>query len=135
MKKAQVALEYLVIISFGLMVLIPLAIYLRGSASNYSNDVNLILASQSLEKLGQAIDWVNLQGEPAKIKVKILIPNQVENISFLGRVMVWKVRTPAGVSDLYYVATANLTGSLPTLPGIYEVMVEAEEGGVRVYVG
>lgn len=135
MKKAQVALEYLVIISFGLMVLIPLAVYLRSSALNYNQDVNLVLASQSLEKLGQAIDWVNLQGKPAKLKVKILIPNQVENISFKGRVMVWRVRSQAGVSDLYYVATANLTGSLPTLPGIYEVMVEAEEGGVRVYVG
>jgi len=135
MKKAQAALEYLVIICLGLTILIPLAIYLHISASNYSQDVNLLLASQSLEKLGQVIDWVNLQGEPAKIKVKILIPNQIENISFLGRVMIWKVRTSAGVSTLYYVATTNVTGNLPDLPGIYEVVVEAEERGVSVYVG
>lgn len=132
--KIQVALEYLIIISFALMVLIPYLLYLQNASQNLKEDNNLVIASNSLKKIGEMADWVFSQGEPARIEVLVQIPPNVEEISFNGKVMNWKVRTSAGLSDIYYISIANLTGNLPTKPGYYKILIQAIENGVNISV-
>jgi len=132
--KIQVALEYLIIISFALMVLIPYLLYLQNASQNLKEDNNLVIASNSLKKIGEMADWVFSQGEPARIEVLVQIPPNVEEISFNGKVMIWKIRTSAGLSDIYYISIANLTGSLPTKPGYYKILIQAIENGVNISV-
>ncbi|MGC9200589.1 MAG: hypothetical protein ACP5F8_01320 [Candidatus Aenigmatarchaeota archaeon] len=132
--KAQIATEYLILVSFSLMVLIPYILYLY-SISQQSNEQNILtVASESVKKIGEACDWVYLQGEPAKITIKIAIPKNVEEISFLNRTINWKVRTSAGVSDIYYNCIANVSGYLPIKEGEYYVSIQAFKGGVNINV-
>lgn len=132
--KLQIATEYLIIVSFALMVLIPYILYLYSASLQYQEQNSLTIASESVKKIGEACDWVYLQGEPAKLTLKILIPKNVENITFLNKTIVWKVRTSAGVSDVYYNCLANVTGYLPNREGEYLVSVEALKGGVKISV-
>lgn len=132
--KAQIATEYLIVVSFALMVLIPYILYLQTVSQNFSEENALTSASNSVQKIGQAADWVYSQGEPAKLKILIQIPNNIENISFLDKTIIWKVRTSSGVSDIYYNSVANLTGSLPTNPGYYNVLVQASKNKVSISV-
>lgn len=133
--RAQVALEYLIIISFALMILVPYVLYLQNVSKDLSEDNNLSIASNMVQKIGQAADWVHSQGNPARISILIQVPRNVEEISFQGKKMVWKVRTSAGVSELEYISSANLTGSLPIAPGYYDVLIQATEEGVNISVG
>ncbi|MEM7826462.1 MAG: hypothetical protein QW451_02430 [Candidatus Aenigmatarchaeota archaeon] len=132
--KAQIALEYLIIISFALMVLVPYTLYLQNVSRDVSEENDLAIASSMVQKIGQMADWVHSQGSPARASILIQIPRNVEEISFEGKQMTWKVRTRAGISEIYYISSANLTGSLPTTPGYYEVLVQAIERGVNVSV-
>ena len=132
--KAQIATEYLIIVSFALMVLIPYTLYLQNVSQSFTEDNNLIVASNSVQKIGQIADWVYYQGEPAKLRIVVSIPKNVENISFIDKTMNWKVRTGAGVSDIYYNSIANLTGNLPTVPGYYNVLVQAMGNKVNISV-
>jgi uncharacterized protein (UPF0333 family) len=132
--KLQIATEYLIIVSFALMVLIPYILYLYSASLQYQEQNSLTIASESVKKIGEACDWVYLQGEPAKLTLKILIPKNVENITFLNKTIVWKVRTSAGLSDVYYNCLANVTGYLPNREGEYLVSVEALKGGVKISV-
>ncbi|MEM5773348.1 MAG: hypothetical protein QXL86_03975 [Candidatus Aenigmatarchaeota archaeon] len=132
--KAQVAIEYLAIVSFALLVLIPYALYLQSVSRNLNEDNSLTIASNSVQKIGQTADWIFSQGEPAKITILIQIPSNVEEITFNGKIMNWKIRTSAGLSDVYYISAANLTGSLPTSPGYYNILIKAIEGGVNISV-
>jgi hypothetical protein len=132
--KAQVAIEYLMIISFALMILLPFFLHLQTVSSNLSDDVNSAIAFYSMKKIGEMADWVYSQGEPAKITFLIQIPKNVEEISFNGKIMIWKVRTSSGISDISYTSIANLTGSLPTKPGYYNVLAQATENGVKISV-
>ncbi|MEM5853549.1 MAG: hypothetical protein QXG39_02990 [Candidatus Aenigmatarchaeota archaeon] len=132
--KSQVALEYLMVISFALMVLVPYTLYLQTVSQNLKDDNNLLVASSSVQKIGQMSDWVFSQGEPAKVTILLQIPNNVEEISFNGKMMKWRVRTSSGVSDIYYFSTANLTGNLSTNPGYYYVSIQAMKDGVNVSV-
>jgi len=132
--KLQIATEYLIIVSFALMVLIPYILYLYSASLQYQEQNSLTIASESVKKIGEACDWVYLQGEPAKLTLKILIPKNVENITFLNKTIVWKVRTSAGLSDVYYNCLANVTGYLPNREGEYLISVEALKGGVNISV-
>jgi uncharacterized protein (UPF0333 family) len=132
--KLQIATEYLIIVSFALMVLIPYVLYLYSASLQYQEQNSLTISSESVKKIGEACDWVYLQGEPAKLTLKILIPKNVENITFLNKTIVWKVRTSAGLSDVYYNCLANVTGYLPNREGEYLVSVEALKGGVNISV-
>ena len=132
--KLQIATEYLIIVSFALMVLIPYILYLYSASLQYQEQNSLTISSESVKKIGEACDWVYLQGEPAKLTLKILIPKNVENITFLNKTIVWKVKTSAGLSDVYYNCLANVTGYLPNREGEYLVSVEALKGGVKISV-
>ena len=132
--KLQIATEYLIIVSFALMVLIPYILYLYSASLQYQEQNSLTIASESVKKIGEACDWVYLQGEPAKLTLKIVVTKNVENITFLNKTIVWKVRTSAGVSDVYYNCLANVTGYLPNRDGEYLVSVEALKGGVNISV-
>jgi len=132
--KLQIATEYLIIVSFALMVLIPYILYLYSVSQQYQEQTSLTIASESVKKIGEACDWVYLQGEPAKLTLKILMPKNVEGISFINKTIVWKVRTSAGISDVYYNCLSNVTGNLSNKEGEYFVLVEAVEGGVNIGV-
>lgn len=132
--KSQVATEYLIIVSFVLMVLIPYILYLTNMSQSFSEDNTLTVASDSVQKIGQTADLVYSRGEPAKLKISILIPSNVEDISFIGKTMTWKVKTSSGVSDIYYNSVATLKGSLPKTPGYYNVIVEATDSEVNINV-
>jgi len=132
--KAQIATEYLIIVSFALMVLIPYVLYLQNVSQNFSEDNSLTVASNSVQKIGQTVDWVYSQGEPAKLKIQIFVPNNVKSISLASKTITWKVRTSAGISDIYYTTAANLTGNLPSTSGYYNILVQATESGVNLSV-
>jgi len=114
--------------------LLPYALHLQTVSQNLREDNNLAIASNSLQKIGQVEDWVISQGEPAKITILVQIPANVEEISFAGKMMKWKVRTSAGLSEIYYISSANLTGSLPTTPGYYNLLIQAMGNGVKISV-
>jgi hypothetical protein len=132
--KSQVATEYLIIVSFVLMVLIPYILYLTNMSQSFSEDNTLTVASNSVQKIGQTADLVYSRGEPAKLKISILMPSNVEDISFTGKTMTWKVKTSSGVSDIYYNSVATLKGSLSKTPGYYNVIVEAKVNEVDINV-
>ena len=130
--KAQVAVEYMIIVGFAIMVLIPYILYLNDLTTNYSTEKRLALAKNCVDKLGETIDWVFSQGEGAKTKIELLIPDGTESIQFINKTIILKIRTSSGISDVSYTAVANITGSIPTYPGYKIVFVEAVKGGVNV---
>jgi hypothetical protein len=133
--KAQVAVEYLIIVSFALMILIPYVLYLNDLSQSYSETNKLTIAKNSVEKLGRSINWVYSQGEGAKMEIEILVPDGVESIQFLNNTVIWKVRTSAGISDIHYTTVTNVTGNIPPTPGYKVVLIQAFRGYVNVSTG
>jgi hypothetical protein len=133
--KAQVATEYLIVVSFALMVLIPYVLYLMQVSTSFQQDNSLDVASATVQKLGQTADWVYSQGSPSRLELSLTIPQGVQNITFNGKTMTWKVKSGSGYSDIYYNSVARLNGSLPTSPGDYRVLVTAMDSYVNISLG
>jgi len=132
--KSQVAVEYLIIVSVAFMILIPTILYLNQSFIGYSDDNKLSKASETVKKIGQTADWVYSQGPPAKQTIEIFIPKDLEEISLNNKTVLFKVRTSAGVSDIFYESVAPLNGTLPSNSGYYFISLTAFQDYVNISV-
>ena len=132
--KSQVAVEYLIIVSVAFMILIPTILYLNQTFIGYSDDNKLSKASETVKKIGQTADWVYSQGPPAKQTIEIFIPKDLEEISLNNKTVLFKVRTSAGVSDVFYESVAPLNGTVPSNSGYYFVSLTAFQDYVNISV-
>jgi hypothetical protein len=132
--RGQVAIEYMIVVSFALMVIIPYALYLQDVSTSFARDNDLSMASNDVQRIGQTADWVYSQGPPSKMQLTLSIPSGVEDITFVNKTMTWRMRVGSGYSDIYYNSVAPLNGSLPTVEGYYNILVSSTGTGVDITV-
>jgi len=132
--KLQVAVEYMLIVGFALMVLLPYFLYSRDLSIRYSQENSLLDAKNSVEKLGQLADLVCSQGEPAQVVTSVVIPSNVERVVIQNKTIEFKVRTLAGTSDIFYTTTCNVSGNLSNIRGNIDVLIKAISDGVQIEV-
>jgi hypothetical protein len=131
--KAQVSIEYLIIVSVALMVLLPLILYARTTFSGYAENNKISLARSAVDKLGGGVNWVYSQGPPAKLTLQLCIPD-LEEISLENRTILFKIETSAGISDIFYETVPELDGYLPTREACYPIQLVAYETYVDISV-
>jgi hypothetical protein len=130
--KAQVAIEYLTIISIAFIILIPLILYVNDLLNNYNDDTKISLAKNTVKKLGENIDWIYSQGQPARTTLEIYIPDGITNVSLANKTILLKIKTLAGTSDIFYETVPSLNGSIPTTKGYYMVTLVSYENYVNI---
>jgi hypothetical protein len=111
-------------------LLTPLIIYAYQSFTDYKRSNNLILARNAIDKLGQAVDWVFVQGFPARIEIEIYLPEGIEKIQLVNRTILLVI----DAVQVTYTTLGNVSGELPTTFGYHRVRVEAFETNVTVSV-
>jgi hypothetical protein len=132
--KSQAAIEYYTIISLALIILLPLSVYVYQLLNEYGDDTNLSLAKDTVNKLGENADWVFSQGPPAKISLEVYIPKGVEHVYLDNKMILFNMRTTAGITDVYYQTICNLTGSIPIKSGHYPISIVANVNDVNISV-
>ena len=123
--KAQIAVEYLIIVGVAMMILLPLSLYLNQTLIGYRDDTKLSKAWNTVKKLGQNADWVHSQGPPAKVTVEIYVPEDVAEVSLDNNMILYRISTSAGISDVFYNTVPSLSGTLPDGSQYYFVSVTA----------
>ena len=132
--KSQAAIEYLIIVSVAFMILIPLGVYVNQSLIGYRDNNKISKAWNTVKKLGQSADWVYSQGPPAKISLEVYIPDDLEEVSIDNKNILFRVRTSAGISDVFYVTVPSLNGTIPSNSGYYFVSLTAFADYVNISV-
>lgn len=130
--KAQVAVEYLIIISVAILVLLPLIIYANEMIRNYNEETKISLAKNAVKKLGESADWVYSQGQPAKLTVEVYFPEGIAQTSLENNTILLRMKILSGFSDIYYNTISPLNGSIPSIPGYYTVSLIAYQNYVNV---
>jgi len=132
--RAQLALEYLVIVSFSLMVLIPIILFLYDYSKFKKEEYSLFVASKAVERIGEVIDYICLQGEPAKLTLKLTIPPGLEEIKIVNKTIIFRAKTYSGITDIYYNSICNISGYIPKKEGEYSIIIQAKNKGVYIDV-
>ncbi len=134
-EKAQSAIEYYTIVAIALLILLPLSVYVYQLLYQYGDDTKISHAKNAVKELGETADWVFSQGPPAKYTFSsFYIPEGIEEISLDNNVILFKVKTSAGTSDIYYQTIGPLNGSIPTKSGYYPISITASGNNVTISV-
>lgn len=129
-ERAQAAMEYLMIMGFAMLMLVPLFSLVSSYTYRSKIDLRINAMEDSLQNLAESSDMVYFQGYPAKITTDFYVPEGIVSTNITEHYFYASVQTDAGPTDLASYTSANLTGSLPDSPGSYSVKVKMIQGGV-----
>ena len=134
-EKSQSAMEYYTIIVLALIILLPLSVYVYQLLYQYGDDTKISLAKDAVNELGETADWVFSQGPPARYTFQnFYIPEGIEETRVENNMILFRVKTSAGTSDIYYNTISILNGSIPSKSGYYPIAVIAKEDNVTIEV-
>lgn len=132
--RGQVAFEYMIIVAVVFAFLIPIWIYINTVQTRTSTELILSYAKNAVEKITTAADLVYSQGPPAKVRLALYIPSNVQGSSIVNKTVILRVVTDSGISDIYSTSLANLNGSIPISEGNYWATLEAKDSFVQINV-
>lgn len=132
--KGQVAFEYILIVGLLLFFLIPLWAYSAGIERQASSELATTYAQNAANKLANQADLVHSQGPPAKINTQLYIPPGVQNITIIDSTIIFRMQTDYGLTDVVAIANTNISASLPTTEGNYQISVEATPTGANISI-
>ena len=130
--KAQVSVEYMLVMGFAALMTIPLLLIYYTYTSDSSDTVATSQALQIARKIADSSEAVYYLGKPSQTTLKLNFPERIASTNLSSKEVVFKIKTKNGITDVVQVSSVNITGSLPTSQGIHIITIKAEEGYVQV---
>ncbi len=131
-KKAQVSVEFLMIIGFVFLILIPLIIAFYQQSYN----ANTSIRTEQLYKLARSIvdraESVYFLGKPSKTTIRAYIPHGVDSVIISGKEIVFRIKVGSEISEIAAASKVNLSGSISPHQGIHNIQIEARDGFVQI---
>ena len=114
-------MEYFVIATMVMMFMIPVWVHITTTQQQVGYELSLSYARNAAKQIADAASLVHSQGAPAKINIKVYIPNGVENVTINDKTLIFKVNRGDYVSDVWYTSSATLQGEdkISTNEGYY----------------
>ena len=131
-RRAQSALEYIIIVSMVLVFMIPIWTYVSSMQNQTSAELSLTYAKNTANQIADAANLVYSQGPPAKLKINVYIPYGVENVTIVNSTIRFTIWASPGYSDVFAFSNAKLNGTLPTNEGYYWMDIEATDNIVQI---
>ncbi len=134
-KKAQVSMEYIIIIGFVIIMLIPATyIYIRYSGSS-SDALSSSKASQIANEIVKAANEVYYLGEDNQKNIEVSFPSNIEAIEFVNKEIVFRTKDSKGnIQEIVEVASVPLSGILPNIQGKKSITVRSLGNRVSVNI-
>jgi len=133
-RKAQAAFEYMAIFIIVLSFVIPVWFYVFSVRSNTTEELYFSYAKNAVDKITQTADLVFSQGPPAKLKVRVYIPDNVMDAFVDSKTAVIKLAMDDHETYVTSLSTADLNGTLPSSQGLYWMNIEAMNEHVQISV-
>ncbi len=131
-KKAQVSMEYMMVVGFSLLMIMPIIAIYGMERQSINNQVNAKQAGNIAKKIVDSAETVYYLGKPAKTTLKVYMPSNVERIEINNREIVFKVRVGKLLTDIVGTSQVNMTGNLSTGQGIQYIDIAADNYVVNI---
>jgi len=107
--RGQAAVEYLMIVSIVLTMLTILTYYAQDMTEANMEDIVSSNAIIAVNKIAEASDIVDIQGDSSQITLSVYIPEKVNSIEFSNNMMIMKIGTGPNYNDILATSRANFT--------------------------
>ena len=130
--KAQVSVEYMLVMGFAALMTIPLLLIYYTYSSDTSDSVAVSQALQIARRIVDSSESVYYLGKPSQTTLKLNFPDRIYSTNLSNKEVVFKIKTKNGITDIVQVSSVNMSGSLPTSQGIHIITIKAEDGYVQI---
>lgn len=129
-RKAQSALEYMMIIGLSLLIIVPSTYFFLSYSAGSSTQ---IIDSQVLQ-MGQTIvssaATVYYSGRDSKLTIDVTMPNTINNVYIIGNTeLVMNVTSQNGYSELIFVSEVNISSD--SCSGNFCYLDDLSTGGLK----
>ncbi len=132
-KKAQVAIEYLIVVTIALLLLSPLIITSQKSISDLNREIANLKAFNALYKIKEASDIVYSQGPPSKMTIYVSLPLQTRDIFASNNMLIIELGPQDMITHILVNMDYNVTvNGTPNPRGMQKVTLEAKENYVNI---
>jgi uncharacterized protein (UPF0333 family) len=131
MKKAQVAMEYIMLLGVFFILFIVIFYY---TTTESIKRVQLNEAESTVTSIAKTADYLYALGPGSQDIIEIRMPGNVQSITFDNNEVNLKLTIYGSTADVFSETKANLTGSIPISSGIQHVVLKVLDSGV-VQVG
>ena len=132
LKRAQVSVEYMLIMGFAALITIPLLLIYYTYTSDSGDTVAAGQALQIARSIVDSSESVYYLGKPSQTTLKLNFPSSIQSANLSNKEVLFKIKMQNGVTDIFQVSSVNLSGSLPTTQGIHIITVKAQDGYVQI---
>lgn len=134
-KKVQAATEYLMVVGFVIVILLPgIYLYVKYSSESKDSVTNAKIDAITNEIIKSA-EQVYSYGEGSQTAVSVDFPEGVIMVSFQDREIVFTVINSRGSqSEIAKVASIDLIGDITVIPGTKKINVKSLGNAVSVFV-
>lgn len=134
-RRAQISLEYLIVVSFVTFLIIGLL----GVALFYSARIGDQITFSNLDRFATTLvtnaEEVYYAGEPSRVTVRPYLPGGVTAISVEEDSILFTVSTQSGVNTLSYPSSVPLQGTLSASKGVKRIRLIAQPTHVLIEEG
>lgn len=128
-RSGQVSIEYLIIVGFAFLLLIPLILLYYQSQNDISAQITSSQSDRIANEIVDAADAVYYLGPPTKKTFKAYLPEGVREVIIEDNYVLMKTMQLQGSPRS---SVANLSGNLSPYPGLHIIKVEAVGAGVEI---
>src|SRR3989344_6448435 len=132
MQRAQVSTEYLLIIGFSMLMVMPLLWIFFTYQADLQQNVNNNQALQIGRQVAEAAETVYFLGGNSYLNLQVYVPEGLSSVNIGQREITFTFDTSSGPSDVVVDSSVNLSGQILSRPGIQYIKVEAHSSGVNV---
>ena len=132
MKRGQVSLEYMMVVGFTLLMIMPIVAIYGIEKSSIENKVNTRQAHTIARQLADASEKVYYLGEPAKTTLKVYMPSHVETVSIGNREIVFVMDIDGTSTEIVADSAVNISGTVSPKQGIQYIEVAAQGYEVNI---
>jgi uncharacterized protein (UPF0333 family) len=127
--RGQVSIEYLMIVGFAFLMLIPLILVYYQSQADFTERITSAQADKIANEVVSAADEVFYLGPPSKKTFSIYMPGDVTSIEIANSYVLVNTRELQGAPRY---SVANLSGTLSAYEGVHIIKVTAVATGVEI---
>ncbi|MBR9692589.1 hypothetical protein GOV07_01515 [Candidatus Woesearchaeota archaeon] len=124
-RRAQVAVEYLFIMGFALLLITPLIVVYYDQANRLSEETTAATIERAATQIVEAADTVYYLGSPSMRTITIDLPDNTQSVTIQGRSVTFLMGSSHGTYEHSAWSVANLTGGFANTVGQHLLVLTA----------
>ena len=124
-RKSQTGLEYLIVASIALLMLVPIMIEGWMSTAELDSNINIQKAQDAVTRISDAAKTVYYQGAPSAMTIRVDFPKDIILSNVSGKEIYLRMKFKGSSTDIVDFLDFNVTGNISNISGVHEIYLEA----------